>query len=132
MAGLRSAVVLMNTIICHELFVTAIQPKRKELNFNQKFIFKPRPATSLSKSQLTHFINIVFTFMHCTCLHILQAIRFEQISFLASCSDHSREEPGSGLIQCTLCVSCPQVVKCFSCSFSSDQPLAVMFHINAL
>lgn len=69
--------------------------------------------------------------MRCLCLHILQAIRFEQISFLASCSDHSGEEPGSGLEQCTLCVSRPQVVKCFS-SFSSDLLLAVLFHVNVL
>ena len=56
-----------------------------------------------------------------------------QISFLASCSDHSGEEHArSGLEQCTLCVSCPHVVKCFSCSFFGDQLLGVMFHINEL
>lgn len=34
--------------------------------------------------------------------------------------------------QCSLCVSCPHVVKCFSCSFFGDQLLGVMFHINEL
>lgn len=99
----------------------------------------PTPTKS-KKQQLLHppsppvtqFINIVFTLMHCTCLHILQTMRFSQISFPASCSDHSGEEPGSGLEQCSLCVSCPQVAKRLSCSFSGDQLLQVMFHINLL
>lgn len=77
------------------------------------------------------FINILFTLIHCTCLHILQTMRLEQISFLASSSDHWGEELGSGWEQNTLCVRCPQVAKGFSCSSSGNQELA-MFHISLL
>lgn len=77
---IKSAVKLMKNKTCynHQLKITK-QTHKQKLHFNQQSlsIFKHRWVTSRpeKKFPVTQFINIVFTWMHGTCLHILQTMR---------------------------------------------------------